>query len=121
MDVKKFKHLMKQVERKDLEDSEKSATKAEELLRSLQNACSQLVEIYEYVKHDFRFMYGNVHYTVTLDRVDPESAPDKIHINRCVDGKFIERDIDMTEVTNASRNLDLMNEVITNWFKAKGV
>jgi hypothetical protein len=123
MNIKKFKNLMCRVKCKDFKDKEKSSAEAEELFRLIKDACSQLVEIYEYTKHDFRFKYDDVHYTVTLDRIDFESAPDKIHINRCVEGKFITRDIDMVELDYdaASKNLELMNEVITNWFRAKGV
>lgn len=122
MNIKKFKNLMKLARHKDSKDNEKSAAEAEKLHRLIQDACSQLVEIHEYTKHDFRFKYEDVHYTVTLDRIDFETMPDKIHINRCVEGKFIDRDIDIDAPgDDASKNLELMNEVITNWFRAKGV
>ena len=123
MDIKKFKHLIELVKRKDFKDNEKSAAEAEKLYRLIQNACSQLVEIYEYTKHDFRFKYDDVHYTVTLDRVDYETIPYKIHINRCIEGSLITRDIGIDELhgDDASKNLELMNEVITNWFRSKGV
>lgn len=122
MDIKKFKALLTKAKRKDVKDNEKATAKAEELRFLLQNACSQLVAIYEYVEHDFRFKYDDVHYTVTLDRIDPESEPDKIHIDRCINGKLNDRDIDMVAPGGAtSKDLELMNEVITNWFKSKGV
>ena len=122
MDTKKFKNLMRLVERKDFKEKEKSVDEAEKLYRLIQNTCSQLVEIHEYTKHDFRFKYDDVHYTVTLDRIDSETMPYKIHINRCVEGKFITRDIAINEPPgdDASKNLELMNEVITNGFRAKG-
>ena len=123
MDNKKFKYLIDLIKRKDLKDNEKAAAKAEELYRLIQNACSQLVEIHEYTKHDFRFKYDDVHYTVTLDRIDSETMPYKIHINRCIEGNLITRDIAINEPPgdDASKNLELMNEVIHNWFRAKGV
>lgn len=123
MDTKKFKNLMGLVERKDFKEKEKSAAETEKLHRLIQIACSQLVEIHEYTKHDFRFKYEDVHYTVTLDRFDSEITPYKIHINRCIEGNLITRDISINEPPgdDASKNLELMNEVITNWFRAKGV
>jgi hypothetical protein len=123
MDNKKFKNLMGLVERKDSKENEKSAAEAEKLYRLIQNACSQLVEIYEYTKRDFRFKYDDVHYSVTLDRIDSKTTPYKIHINRVIEGNMITRDIAINEPPgdDASKNLELMNEVITNWFRAKGV
>ena len=111
------------VARKDSKEKEKSAAEAEKLYRLIQNACSQLVEIHEYTKHDFRFKYDDVHYTVTLDRIDSKTVPHRIHINRCIEGKFIDKaiDINVSPGDDASKNLELMNEVITNWFRAKGV
>lgn len=123
MDNKKFKNLMGLVERKDSKDREKSVVEAEKLYHLIQDACSQLVEIHEYTKRDFRFKYDDVHYTVTLDRIAPENPPYEIHINRVIEGNMITRDIAMDEPPgdDASKNLELMNEVITNWFRAKGV
>lgn len=121
MNIKKFKNLMELAKRKDSKDNEKSATESEKLYHLIQNACSQLVEIHEYTNHDFRFKYDDVHYTVTMDTSD-SGFIDKIHINRCVEGKFIDRDINVKEPgDDASKHLELMNEVITNWFRAKGV
>ena len=122
MDNKKFKNLMELAKRKDLKDNEKAEAEAEMLHRLIQTACSQIVEIYEYAKSDFRFKYEDVHYTVTLDRIDLVTLPYRIHINRCIEGSFITRDIDIDPPgDDASKDLELMNEVINNWFRAKGV
>lgn len=123
MDNKKFKNLMGLVERKDFKEKEKSAAEAEKIYHLIQIACSQLVEIHEYTKRDFRFKYDDVHYTVTLDRIDSKTPPHKIHINRVIEGNLITRgiDINVSPDDDASKNLELMNEVITNWFRAKGV
>jgi hypothetical protein len=119
MDNKRFKNLMELVKRKDSEDSKQS--EAEELRRLIRTACTQLVDIYEYADGDFRFKYYDVHYTVTMDRVGIE-LPNKIHIIRCIEGSLITRDIDIDEPgDDASKNLELMNEAITNWFRSKGV
>ena len=122
MDIKKFKALMAKAKRKDVKNNEEATAKAEELRCLLDTAGSQIVEIYEYTEGDFRFVYDDVHYSVSLDRIDFNTPPDKIHIHRCVEGNLISWDINMDVITcDTSRDLERLNEVITNWFKAKGV